>query len=58
MRFTAKNGDHAEAGKSKRIEFTPGRGTTRGQNALKWMSAYARVSGTFDGFNFHSFFRL
>ena len=41
-----------------RIEFTPGKWTTTGQNALKWMSAYARVSGTFDGFNFHSFFRL
>ena len=44
--------------KSKRIEFTPGRGTTRGQNALKWMGVYAKGSGTLDGINFHSFFRL
>ena len=41
-----------------RIEFTPGKWTTTGQNALKWMSAYARVSGTFDRFNFRTFFRL
>ena len=44
--------------KSKRIEFTPGRGTTRGQNALKWMGVYAKGSGTHNGINFHSFFRL
>ena len=27
------------------------------QNALKWMRAYAKGSGTFDGTDFHSFFR-
>ena len=41
-----------------RIKFSPGRWTTTGPNALKWVRAYAKGSKTFHGINFHSFFRL
>ena len=50
-------GDHAEAGQIwyGRIEFTPRRWTTKGQNVLKWMGAYAKGSESLDGTNLHSF---
>ena len=40
-----------------RIKFSLWKWTSTDQNALKWMKAYAKGSGTFDGTDFRSFFR-
>ena len=41
-----------------RINFSLGKWMFIDPNALKLMWAYAKGSGTFDGTQFHSFFRL